>query len=110
MANHSEAELGNVQNYLLLKGHACPTILGDEVHYIDQTKGQHRVVKSIKILDLLEEIMLLKKVDIEDYVDKSIFVAGSQRLAVGIYQVMEVNDRLIYCDEFRIERQNKLET
>jgi hypothetical protein len=110
MSDPSSEDLANVQNYLMYKGHACPTIYKDEVHFIDQTRGHHRFVRHLKISEVLEEIRLLRRVDVEDYTDKTAFVAGSQRFGIGPYQVMEIKDKLVYREEFRIERQQQLES
>lgn len=100
---YTELEKANVQNYLMLKGHACPHIDGDTVHYLDSTGGHHRFVRSIKIDAILEEIRTLRRVPLEHYTDKSIFSAGSMRYVVGIYQVMEHKDKLFYSEDLSIE-------
>ena len=103
MREYTETEIANVQNYLMLKGHACPNIKGDMVHYLDSTGGHHRVVRSVKIDSILEEIRTLKRVPLEYYTDKSVFSAGSMRFAVGPYQVMEHGDKLLYTEDLSIE-------
>jgi hypothetical protein len=83
----------------MYKGHACPCIDGDTVHYLDRSKGLHRVVRSIKIDTILEEIRTLKTVPAEDY---SEFNVGSVRYGIGYYQVTEIQDRLMYIEDLKI--------
>lgn len=105
MRKYSDVDIANVQNYLMLKGHACPHVdlKNGSIHYLDSTGGHHRFVRSIKIDAVLEEIRTLKRVPIEHYSDKSIFSAGSMRYVVGIYQVMEAHDKLFYAEDLSIE-------
>jgi hypothetical protein len=102
MKKPSETDLANVQNYLIWKGHACPNIIGDEVHFINQTRGTHRIADSAKIADILEEISLLKTVESDYYSDKSAFSAGSIRVGVGNYQIMEAKGKLYYREDLPI--------
>lgn len=96
---YTSKELANVQNYLMYKGHACPSIVGDTVHYLDRTAGLHRIMKSAKIDVILEEILCLKTVPSDDY---SEFNSGSVRYGVGYYQVTEIQDRLMYIEDLKI--------
>lgn len=105
MRSYTDTEIANVQNYLMLKGHACPHVdlKNGSVHYMDSTGGHHRFVRSVTIDSVLEEIRTLKRVPLEHYTDKSIFTAGSMRYVVGIYQVMETNNKLFYTEDLSIE-------
>jgi hypothetical protein len=96
---YSSTELANVQNYLMYKGHACPCIDGDTVHYLDRTAGFHRVVRSLKIDAVLEEIRGLKTVPVEEYTE---FQSGSTRYGVGHYQVVEIGFRIMYIEDLKI--------
>lgn len=109
MKKYSETELSNVQTYLLLKGHACPSIDGEVVHYLDRTKGYHRVVRTLTIASVLEEIRTLKVVPVEHYVDKSAFVNSSSRYAIGEYQAMEIKGKLIYREDLSIRMKGLFE-
>jgi hypothetical protein len=100
---YSDTDLANVQNYLMWKGHACPTIVNDEVHFIDQTKGRHRFGQKCKIDDILEEIRVLKRVPVEHYSEKASFQSGSARYGVGFYQVFDCNNKLLYVEDLKIE-------
>ena len=100
---YSPEELANVQNYLLLKGHACPTISNGWVHYYDRTGGQWKTPISTPIATILEEIHNLRKVPIEHYSDKSAFEANTNRLGIGHYQVMEINGKLLCREDLRLE-------
>ncbi len=110
MRKYSEVELSNVQTYLLLQGHACPCIDGEMVHYLDRTRGYHRVVRSITISSVLEEIRTLKVVPVEHYVDKSAFVNSSSRYAIGEYQAMEINGKLVYREDLSMRMKGLFET
>lgn len=110
MRTYTDQEIANVQNYLMLQGHACPCIDGESVHYLDRTKGYHRVVRTLTIASILEEIRTLKVVPVEHYVDKSAFVNSSSRYAVGNYQVMEVKGKLLYREDLSVRLKGLFET
>jgi hypothetical protein len=100
---YSDTDLANVQNYLMLKGHACPTIIGENVHYIDRTPGRHRIGTHSKIEEILEEISLLKRVPIEHYSEKATYSANSARYGIGFYQVFDYRNKLFYVEDLKIE-------
>jgi hypothetical protein len=104
---YTEVAIANVQNYLLYKGHARPTISDDTVHFIDQTKGNLRFVRSVKIDTILEEMRTLKRVPLEAYTDKAAFTAGSMRFGINIYQVMEIGERLAYREDIPLNLRGK---
>lgn len=103
MKKYTEVEKANVQNFLFLKGHACPIIDGDKVHYLDRTGGHHRVVRTLQIDSILEEIRVLKRVPLEHYSEKAQYAAGAPRFGIGYYQVFEYRNKLLYVEDLKIE-------
>lgn len=103
MKPYTEVEKANVQNFLLLKGHACPLIDDDTVHYLDRTGGHHRVVRTLTIESILEEIRILKRVPLEHYSEKAQYAANAPRFGIGYYQVFEYKNKILPIEDIKIE-------
>ncbi len=99
---YSHNDLANVQNYLMLKGHACPTFYKDKVYYLERTPGSIRMKVSKPIQEVLDIIWNLPTLAEKEAL-LQFKVSNPNRIGIGGYQIALLEGRLMCMEELPID-------